>query len=75
MSNNLMASCKVVTCFAHFNGKCMCLTSGRFPGECPFFKSQLEINTQRKATTERLKKLGIFDAMKSKYGGGYYELD
>lgn len=75
MSNNHMASCPQNTCFANFDKKCMCLTNGRFENECPFYKTEAQVKAERKKSQERHKKLGLVQGIKSKYGGGIYELD
>lgn len=74
MSNNHMTTCNVNNCFSNFEGKCMCLTSAKFEGQCPFYKTQTENDNQRKTVNERLKRLGLLKMFKSKYGGANYEI-
>ena len=56
------ADCTKSTCFAHFEGKCMCLTTE-------------ENKQQAIKVKERLERIGFMEAAKSKYGGMNYELD
>lgn len=69
------ADCTKSTCFAHFEGKCMCLTNNKFKGNCPFYKTTEENKQQAIKVKERLERIGFMEAAKSKYGGMNYELE
>ena len=71
-----LPKCNNDMCFAHMEGKCMVLDSIIEGKEvCPFFKTPAQIETARKRTAARLRKLGLVAKMKKKYGGVYDELD
>ncbi len=71
-----MAKCKHTHCFAYMEGQCLALENAKkYVIIFPFYKTAEQLREERRKSAERIKRLGLTDKIRSKYGGIIDDLD